>query len=118
MPTYTQSTRPIAVTTPLATDTLLLTGFSGQEGISRLFEFQLELQAENGEDVAFDKLLGQSISVRLNLPSGKRYFHGMCNRVSQGGSDNQFTNYQVGIVPKLWLLTRRAQSRIFQQQNV
>ena len=41
MTTYTQKNRPLAVTTPLGPDALLLTGFTGSEGISQLFHFGL-----------------------------------------------------------------------------
>jgi hypothetical protein len=43
MSTYTQSNRPLAITTPLGKDVLLLTGFRGQEAISQLFNFQVNL---------------------------------------------------------------------------
>ena len=107
------------VTTPLGADKLLLLAFTGQESISRLFDFQLDLTAENEVDVAFDKLLGQKITTRLDLPDDeKRYFSGICNRISQGERDEIFTRYRMEVVPQFWLLTKRAQSRIFQQMTV
>ncbi|MDP2605717.1 MAG: type VI secretion system tip protein TssI/VgrG [Deltaproteobacteria bacterium] len=116
---YTQQNRPMEVTTPLGTDKLLLVGFTGQEAVSRLFSFQLDLLAENETDVAFDKLLGQKITVRLDLlERDKRYFSGICNRVSQGERDDVFTSYRMEIVPELWKTTKKAQSRIFQQMSV
>lgn len=119
MDKYTQANRLISAITPLGQDKLLLVGFSGQEAISQLFHFQLDVLAENGTDVAFDKLLGQKISIEIVLRSGtKRYLNGVCNRVSQGERDNTFTAYHLEVVPQLWLLTRRAQSRIFQQPSV
>jgi type VI secretion system secreted protein VgrG len=65
-------------------------------------------------------LLGQPISVRLELPGGKqqRYFAGICSRVTQGESTHKFTDYRLEMVPAFWLLTRRAQSLIFQHKNV
>ena len=45
--TYTQENRPIAIDTPLGEDVLLLQGFTGHEGISRLFSFDLDLLAES-----------------------------------------------------------------------
>ena len=84
METYTQSNRPINVTTPLGKDALLLVGFKGEEAISELFSFHLELLAENKKEIAFDKLLGQKISVSLlHLDDKKRFFNGICNRVSR-----------------------------------
>jgi type VI secretion system secreted protein VgrG len=119
MPNYTQANRAMKVTTPLGPDTLLVVGLTGHEGLSQLFSFQLDLLAENTKDIAFDKLLGQPVSVSLAMPGGKtRTFNGICSRFSQGGRDNTFTAYRLEMVPALWLLTRRAQSRIFQQLSV
>ncbi len=121
MPEYTQQHRPIEVFTPLGDDVLLLVGFSGHEGVSQLFRFHLDLLAENSKrsSVKFDKLLGQRVAIRLELPDEQqRYFHGICSRVSQGGTDQTFTSYHMEIVPQFWLLTRTAQSRIFQHVSV
>jgi type VI secretion system secreted protein VgrG len=116
---YSQEKRPMEVTTPLGKDVLLLVSFTGQEGLSQLFNFQLELLAENKSNVAFDKLLGQKISVRLDVTKEKkRYFSGVCIRVSQGERDADFTACRLEIVPELWQLTKKAQSRIFQQKSV
>ncbi|HKY09184.1 MAG TPA: type VI secretion system tip protein TssI/VgrG, partial [Candidatus Binatia bacterium] len=116
---YTQQNRAMEVKTPLGPDKLLLVGFTGQESISRLFNFHLDLIAENDTDVAFDKLLGQKITVRVDSVDGKKcHFNGLCNRISQGERDEIFTSYRMEIVPQLWLLTKRAQSRIFQQMSV
>jgi type VI secretion system secreted protein VgrG len=119
MPTYTQANRPLAVATPLGEDVLLLVGFSGQESISQLFTFHLDLLAENDADIAFDKLLGERVAIALRLNDDKsRYFSGICNRISQGHRDHDFTYYRMEVVPQLWFLTRRAQSRIFQHITV
>src|SRR5437016_4449130 len=110
MATFTQTQRPLAVTTPLGADKLLLVGFSGTEALSKLFHFDLDLVAENATDVAFDKLLGQPIGVRLEMPKGTRQFHGICVGVRQGGSDETFTSYHLEVVPQFWLWTKRVQS--------
>ena len=119
MATYTQAVRPLRVTTPLGPDALLLVGLSGHEAISRLFQFRLDLLAENETAVPFEKLLGQKVTVELGIPDQDvRYFSGICSRVSQGGRDQTFTAYHLEVVPQLWFLTRIAQSRIFQQLTV
>src|SRR5262245_44509158 len=111
---YTQENRAFRVSTPLGADKLLLVGFRGQEGMSQLYEFQLDLIAENETDVPFEKLLGQPILVELELPDEKfRQFSGICSRVSQGGRDEVFTSYHMEMVPQVWFLTKIAQSRIF-----
>lgn len=116
---YTQEHSPLEVTTPLGKDKLLLVGFTGSEAISQLFCFRLELLAKNQTEVAFDKLLGEKITIRLRLPDGEdRYFNGICSRVSQGERDATFTSYGMEVVPRIWLLSKKAQSRIFQQLSV
>src|SRR5437879_5268605 len=64
MPTYTQDNRPLSVKTPLGKDVLLLVGLTGHEAISRLFNFQLDLLAEDASKVKFDKLLGRRLRSR------------------------------------------------------
>ena len=117
--TYTQTDRPLRVTTPLGQDTFLLTDFRGHEGISQLFEFHLDLLAERGTEIHFDKILGQSVTVEMRLLNGdKRYFNGLVKRFSQGGRDETFVKFRAEVVPKLWLLTKKIQSRIFQHLTV
>ena len=116
---FSQENRVIKINTPLGKDVLLLQGFSGQEAISSLFQFHLDLIAENRQNVAFDKLLGQKISIEVLLPNEKtRYFHGLVSSLSQGGRGERFTRYRAEMVPQFWLLTRLMQSRIFQQTSV
>ncbi len=123
MANYIQENRILEVTTPLGPDKLLLTGFSGQEGISQLFHFHLDLVAENDQEIQFEKLLGQKITVRVGR-GGKysadqsHYFNGITAAVSQGSQDDRLTSYQIQMVPMLWLLTRKVQSRIFQHKTV
>jgi type VI secretion system secreted protein VgrG len=122
MPKYSQANRTLAVATPLGTDVLLLQQFAGDEAVSELFQFELDLLAESTAAVAFDSILGQSVTVTLAMPDGSsRYFNGIVNRFSQGQQTPSalggatFTHYRARVVPKLWLLTRNYQSRIFQQ---
>jgi type VI secretion system secreted protein VgrG len=121
MTKYTQENRPLLVHTPIGDDALLLVGFAGHEAISELFDFQLDLMAEDATKVKFEKLLGQKITVTLTLPDeSTRYFSGFCNRMSQGGRSegDVFTYYRMEIVPQFWFLTKRVQSRIFQHLSV
>ena len=95
------------------------------EAISELFEFRLELLASPDIDVSFESLLGKLIAVELRPNAGStRFVSGIISRFSQGakvsgpmGSDT-FIRYRATVVPRLWLLTHRSSSRIFQQINV
>jgi len=83
--TYTQENRLMAIATPLGEDVLLLAGFSGEEGISRLFRFDLDLLSTS-ESLDYNSIVGQNATVRLTLASGnERYFNGFISRFSQGG---------------------------------
>jgi type VI secretion system secreted protein VgrG len=116
---HTQSGRRLIVTTPLGADVLLMQGFTGHEAISRPFFFQVECVAENATKIPFDALLGQKITVEIALPGGgKRHVNGTCLRVSQGARDATFTRYALDLVPEPSLLSRKTQSRIFQQISV
>jgi type VI secretion system secreted protein VgrG len=97
----------MAVFTPLGEDALLLIGLVVHEAISDLFNFELQVLAENSKGpIDFDKLLGQAIKVEVELAGSsspremKRYFNGICNRVTQAGKDKVFTEYRLNIVPK------------------
>ncbi len=115
---FTQANSPMKLTTPLGPDNLLLTGLTVREGMSQLFQIQVDAVAPNKQDIAFDKLLGQKASIEVALPqSKKRFFNGVVARVGQGGRDETFTTYRLELVPQFWLLTRRWQSRIFQQMS-
>ena len=118
--TYLQADRPMRVTTPLGPDVLLMTGFTGEEGISRLFRFQLDLAAEEPGRVEFDKLLGKAIQIHLAIPGDDevRHFGGICASLAQGMPHADLTTYRMEVVPNFWFLTRRAQSRIFQHLTV
>jgi type VI secretion system secreted protein VgrG len=117
--TYTQTNRPLQIATPLGRDAVWLVGFEGQESISGPYRFRLSLLAANNRPVAFDKLLGQKVTVGLALgEGGVRHFSGIISRFAQGARDKFFTAYEAELVPQFWLLTHRVQSRIFQHQTV
>ncbi|MFL5246137.1 MAG: type VI secretion system Vgr family protein [Gemmataceae bacterium] len=110
---------PMVVTTPLGKDVFSLVGFMGQEAISQPFHYQLDVTADNSKEVAFDKLLGQKVAVQIDWAGGKkRFFGGICSRITQGASDNLSTSYRMELVPQIGLLSRRAQSRVFQHISV
>jgi type VI secretion system secreted protein VgrG len=115
---YTQEKRLIAIDTPLGEDVLLLHGFTGYEGISRLFSFDLDLLAETSS-IPLSKIVGQRVTIRINLADGSnRYINGFISRFAQSGRDAWFTRYQAEVVPWLWFLTRTADCRIFQNMTV
>src|SRR5437868_1468074 len=111
--------RALAVTTPLGPDAFLLASLTGQEELSRLYTFELQVAAPSNRAVPFDQLLGRPVVASLTLPGRRpRYFAGICASFSEGGQTQGATLYQLELVPKLWLLTHSARSRIFQNKSV
>jgi type VI secretion system secreted protein VgrG len=115
---YTQAERRIAIETPLGENTLLLRGLSGVEAISRLFSFDLDLLSEN-DSIKFEDIVGKSVTLRiLDAEGAERYWNGVVSRFSQGAQDRRLFAYRAVMVPWLWLLTRTADCRIFQNKSV
>lgn len=148
-----QEHRELAITTPLGEDKLVLLGFSGEERLSALFEYEADLLSDDPA-IPLTDLLGQPVTIRLELRDDRtRTFNGIVSRFvhtgfrrarreeeesdaesngaassGTGGADNgtsggdegthTLAEYRAVIVPRLWLLTRRADCRIFKGQSV
>jgi type VI secretion system secreted protein VgrG len=117
----TQENRLIAVDTPLGKDVLLLLGFKGREEVSDPFHFELDCISEN-HNISFESIVGKNATVSIILADGsKRFFNGIVASFSQGrggaeaGSDPRFSYYSAVLVPWLWLLTKYADVKIFQE---
>jgi type VI secretion system secreted protein VgrG len=121
----TQDGRLMSIATPLGKDYLLINRFTAHEGLSQLFSFDIELLHEENE-VSFSpttvdphSLIGQAVTIYIQAPDGsQREFTGMVNKFSQGNRDVRFSYYYISVVPHVWLLTQKSQSRIFQQISV
>ena len=98
---------------------MLITGLQGYEEISHLFDFQVTLVADLTTEVHFDGIIGQNVTVEMSQVDGtKRYFNGLVKRFSQGERDENFLHFRAQVVPKVWLLTKKVRSRIFQHLSV
>ena len=117
---YVQEHRLLALDTPLGKDVLLLQELTGYEGVSRLFSYELNLLAFENDSIDFNSIVGQKVSITLQLPDGTpRYISGYVSRFTQAETDERFfTHYRAQVVPWLWFLTRQADCRIFQNLAV
>jgi type VI secretion system secreted protein VgrG len=125
MSEYTQDNRFIQVFTTLGKDVLLLEGFHGLEGVSRLFNFELRMLSEK-KDISFEEIVGKQATIKI-LQSGMddRYINGIISSFTQRGSSQldrgqnpKLTIYSATLVPWLWVLTRTSDCRIFQKMTV
>lgn len=114
----TQTHRLATVTSPdLAEGTLLLRGMSGRERLSTPFEYELDLVSENAA-LALADVFGKELCVELTTAGGTRYFHGRVVRFVRVGNDAGLPAFRAWLRPWLWLLTRSADCRIFQEMTV
>jgi type VI secretion system secreted protein VgrG len=121
----TQENRLLQLTTTLGADYLLAQKLRAFEGISELFQIELDLLHEEIVDgskpttISPDRVIGQPMSLLVKQPdNNSRYFHGICTEFTQGTRNPRFTKYQAILRPQHWLLTQKKQSRIFQQKSV
>lgn len=101
---------------PLGKD-VRMTGFTGEEGLSQLFRFEVELVSEN-KSIGFKKILGKAGTVVLDLGEGKsRHLSGVVTRFAQIGRDARHSFYRAELRPWLSLLELTADQRIFQNKT-
>ncbi|HEX4592069.1 MAG TPA: phage late control D family protein, partial [Gemmataceae bacterium] len=124
MPAVATAARPVAMFTvvdeSLDRPAFIAKAFEAREAISQLFHATLDVAAEKSVEFTFEQLLGSAVLVELwdSRFRNTRFFHGICRQVRQRGGDTTFNHYTLELVPQAWLLTKRTQSRIFQQMTV
>ena len=114
-----QNRRLIKFTSPIENQQeLLLERFSGVEGLSILFSFELSLISQDAR-LELKSLMGQPALLDIELATdGARYIHGYISRFSLQKSDGGLAHYSATLSPWLWMLSRRHDSRIFQEQTI
>ncbi|MEZ6059669.1 MAG: type VI secretion system tip protein TssI/VgrG [Planctomycetaceae bacterium] len=117
MEQFLQDDRPIGVETPLGKDKLVLNSFSGEERMSGLFRFDLQLLSDDGGIKPVD-IVGKDVDCYVRYPDGTpRYFNGIVNRFAYAGQSDRSHLYRAQVVPWAWLLTKGADCRIWQQMS-
>jgi type VI secretion system secreted protein VgrG len=106
--------------TPLGENKMLLKSFSGEESISNLFRFRLNVKTDIATSFTWDQLLAQKVNFGIRpLGSAKeRHFHGVVSEITEIDRDKNFRYYTLEVVPQLWFLTQVHRSRIFQHKTV
>ncbi len=115
-----QENRRLLISTPLGENVVILAGFSGTEGLSVPFSFELNLVSESNT-IAFDQIIGNNITISIGEDEASaRFFNGIVSRFSQdtGTGDTGLARYSATVVPWFWLLSKTTNSRIFQDKSV
>jgi type VI secretion system secreted protein VgrG len=114
-----QANREVSVKSALADDVLLFAGMSGSEQLGRLSEFSVQLLSSDAS-LDIGAVLGKPMSVILatSEDGDLRHFNGIVTRFANTGWRGEFATYEAVLHPWLWLLTRAADCRIFQDMSV
>ena len=90
--------------------------FSGEEGLSQLYHFEVELFASD-QDVDFDKALSNAATFTIKRHKGDIPFHGILKSFEQLSHSGPYTFYRAVLVPKAWWLTQTTHNQVFLEQN-
>lgn len=113
----TQDNRQLAVFTPFGDERLLLQSFEGQEGLSEISRFQLEMISAE-PDLDPRQILGENVTFTAKLLDGEaRYFNGYVSEFCQVEVTDRMYVYRAEVVSWLWFLTLASDCRIFQEMK-
>jgi type VI secretion system secreted protein VgrG len=118
MDNLTQADRLFIFDSPLG-QTLLCSHFSGEETVSGLFTFKLELAAEEF-GIGWDQIVGKNVTVGIRHLDGVsfRYFNGYISRFIPMRHEGRLAYYSAEMVPWLWFLTLTQDCLIYQNKTI
>ncbi|MCH8034902.1 MAG: type VI secretion system tip protein VgrG [Bacteroidetes bacterium] len=99
-------------------DAVKVLSFEGEEKISDLFEYRINLISE---DPALDssKILNKPASFILNRGDEDPIkIHGLISHIEQYGKTTDYVFYQVVLVPRLWSLNLVFQNEVYQKMEI
>jgi type VI secretion system secreted protein VgrG len=128
---FSQEGRLLEIKTTLGLTELLLEKLSGEETLSKPFEFKVLMLSPDSE-VDIKSLLRTNATISLHLADGtRRYFNAVFRSIAQatesggkagatGASDSasNLAVYEAILVPKVWFLSLNSDCKIFQTMTV
>ena len=91
--------------------------FDGEEAISRLFRFDVDISS--AEEIDGADILGKAALLTIaTYDIEPRRVHGIVSRFEQSGEGLGRSAYRVTLVPRMWRMVHRHDSRIFQDQTI
>ncbi|WP_390343991.1 type VI secretion system Vgr family protein [Variovorax boronicumulans] len=112
--------RTVQVHTVLSAEQLKFRAMRGHEGLSQLFEFEVDM-VSTSFNLDLKRLLGTSLTLAIADDGTTRYLNGTVVRFELVGRANETGRhyiYRALVQPWLWYLTRTTDCRIFQNQSV
>jgi type VI secretion system secreted protein VgrG len=114
---------PFEVTGLTGLEDVQIARLTGHEEVSRPFKYELDLVAlgSKGSDgaVKAESILGHSVTVSFTTVMGNtRHINGILSELAHVGYGQRYHEYRAVLRPAFWLLTRRADCRVFQNKSV
>jgi type VI secretion system VgrG family protein len=92
--------------------------FSGVEGISLPYEFDITLVSDN-PDIDLDKVISAPAHFTIHRKNGEDVdFHGMLNTFEQLHKHNEYIFYRAHLVPRMWWLSITHHNQVSLKKNV
>lgn len=88
--------------------------FTGDEGVSRLFEFNLEIASDGAE---LGDYVGKAGVLTIEGLGEPRHVHGFIRHAEYVGESRNYLLHELVLVPRLWRLQNRHDCRIFQEMT-
>jgi type VI secretion system secreted protein VgrG len=102
----------------LAEDAVRVLSFQGEESISRLFRYRIELLSED-PDLDPAEILNQPATFVMNRGDEDPIsVHGVISLFELRGRTPNYVHYYAELVPRMWRLTLTKNSEVFQKQDV
>lgn len=113
--------RIVTLTTPLPDGTLIFRSLNGEEELSTLFEFDVDMLSES-HSLDLKQLLSEPLTLSIDLGlQGTRYLNGQvirCKLIGRASATSRYYVYRAVVRPWLWYLTQTSDSKIFQEKSV
>ena len=112
--------RVVRAHTPLGEDQLQFRSMHGTEGLSQLFEFEVDLLSPSAS-IDMKAVLGKPMALEIQTAGALRFLNGQVVRFSmigREGGTSRHTVYRASVRPWLWYLTRSSDNKIFQNKTV
>ena len=119
MAALSQNNRLIKINTPVGTDALIVNELVGDEYVSDLFRFTLDLYSDN-QGIDQKDLLGKDVTVTLlsKKSTATRFINGYVNHLAMlDVNDEGLRRYRMEVVPGLWFTTLGSKNRIFHKKS-
>lgn len=119
MPVLSQNRRLIQINTPAGEDTFIVSELTGDEYISDLFRYTLELFSDN-HGINQKDLVGKDVTISIfsDKNPATRYIHGYTSHLAMlDVTDEGLRRYRIEVVPGLWFTRLGSKNRVFHKKS-